>query len=73
MARGKKSAPTAGRAKQKKVTRKTAPKRVAKKASAKKASAKSSAAKPVKYAYSFGGGRADGNAKQKNLLGGKGA
>ncbi len=73
MARGKKSAPVAGRAKQKKVTKKTAPKRAAKKAPARKASAKSVAPKSVKYVYAFGGGRADGSAKQKNLLGGKGA
>ena len=29
--------------------------------------------KKVKYLYAFGGGRADGRAKMKNLLGGKGA
>lgn len=29
--------------------------------------------KPVKYVYSFGGGKADGNESMKNLLGGKGA
>ncbi len=30
-------------------------------------------AKTVKYIYSFGGGKADGNGKMKDLLGGKGA
>ncbi|MCG3204479.1 MAG: Pyruvate, phosphate dikinase [Elusimicrobia bacterium] len=30
-------------------------------------------AKKVKYIYSFGGGKADGNGKMKDLLGGKGA
>jgi len=30
-------------------------------------------AKTVKYVYSFGGGKADGNESMKNLLGGKGA
>jgi pyruvate,orthophosphate dikinase len=30
-------------------------------------------AKNTKYVYSFGGGKADGNGKQKDLLGGKGA
>lgn len=29
--------------------------------------------KPIKYVYSFGGGKADGNESMKNLLGGKGA
>lgn len=28
---------------------------------------------PIKYVYSFGGGKADGNESMKNLLGGKGA
>lgn len=31
------------------------------------------ASKPIKYVYSFGGGKADGNESMKNLLGGKGA
>ncbi len=31
------------------------------------------AKKAVKYVYSFGGGKADGNESMKNLLGGKGA
>src|ERR1700759_3739858 len=30
-------------------------------------------AKKAKYVYSFGGGKADGNGKLKDLLGGKGA
>ncbi len=41
-----------------------------------KASAKVAAARPskrAKYVYSFGGGRAEGNATMKSLLGGKGA
>jgi pyruvate phosphate dikinase (EC 2.7.9.1) len=29
--------------------------------------------KAIKYVYSFGGGKADGNESMKNLLGGKGA
>ena len=28
---------------------------------------------PTKYVYSFGGGKADGNGKMKDVLGGKGA
>ena len=36
-------------------------------------SAKSPARKSVKYVYSFGSGKADGNGKMKSLLGGKGA
>jgi pyruvate,orthophosphate dikinase len=42
------------------------------KASAKKSVAKA-AGRAVKYVYSFGGGRSDGKAEMKNLLGGKGA
>ena len=34
---------------------------------------KSSAKKAPKYVYYFGGAKADGNEKMKNLLGGKGA
>jgi pyruvate,orthophosphate dikinase len=49
----------------KKATKKTAVKKSASKAK--------SAGKPKKWVYSFGGGRADGNAEMKNLLGGKGA
>jgi pyruvate,orthophosphate dikinase len=52
-------------------TRKTARKSAAK-TSAKKAPAKKTA-KAVKYVYSFGGAKAEGNAGMKNLLGGKGA
>ena len=37
-----------------------------------KKAAKTSA-RTHKYVYSFGGGKADGNASMKNLLGGKGA
>ena len=33
----------------------------------------SAAAKARRYVYSFGGGKADGRADMKNLLGGKGA
>src|SRR6266487_2779406 len=36
-------------------------------------STKSTAKAATKYVYSFGGGKADGNGKQKDLLGGKGA
>jgi pyruvate,orthophosphate dikinase len=44
------------------------------KARAKRPKAKASAAaKGRRYVYSFGGGRADGRAEMKNLLGGKGA
>ena len=32
-----------------------------------------SAKKAMKYVYSFGAGKAEGNASMKNLLGGKGA
>ena len=39
----------------------------------KTAPAKPAAARAGKYTYSFGGGRADGRADMKNLLGGKGA
>jgi pyruvate,orthophosphate dikinase len=35
--------------------------------------AKKTSARAVKYVYAFGGGRADGRAEMKNLLGGKGA
>src|SRR5678815_3463080 len=44
------------------------------KARAKRPTRKASgAAKARRYVYSFGGGRADGRADMKNLLGGKGA
>lgn len=39
----------------------------------KKAAKKSAAKKTVKYIYSFGAGRAEGNGSMKELLGGKGA
>ncbi len=44
-------------------------------AEARTAEAKSTATKPAstKYVYSFGGGKADGNGKMKDVLGGKGA
>ena len=69
MARGKTSAKrktAAGKAGGKKAAarKKATTGRVAKKKAGKKIK---------KYVFSFGGGRADGNAKQKNLLGGKGA
>ena len=50
----------------KKAARKTAVKRTAKRAAKKKAS-------KAKLVYFFGGDKADGNGKQKELLGGKGA
>jgi len=40
---------------------------------AKKASGPAKKGKSIKYVYSFGGGKADGNESMKNLLGGKGA
>ena len=54
-----------------KVKRKT----TAKKATTKKTKAKKTAAKrkPTRYVYYFGDGRADGNRKMADLLGGKGA
>ena len=39
----------------------------------KKAAPKKAAKKAVKYIYSFGAGKAEGNGKMKELLGGKGA
>ena len=38
-----------------------------------KKAAKGTAKKAVKYIYSFGAGKAEGNGKMKELLGGKGA
>ena len=35
--------------------------------------AKESKKSTTKYVYSFGGGKADGNGKMKDVLGGKGA
>ncbi len=46
---------------------------VKKKVSKAKAAPKKRAPKAVKYVYSWGGGKADGNTTMKNLLGGKGA
>ncbi len=46
---------------------------MAKKSSAKKKPAKKSAAKALKYVYTWGAGKADGNGSMKALLGGKGA
>jgi pyruvate,orthophosphate dikinase len=59
-----------------KTTAKKATKKVAKKTSAKARKApakKKSATKAPKYVYSWGAGKADGSAKMRNLLGGKGA
>lgn len=42
-------------------------------AKSKKTTAKPKAKKSTKYVYYFGGGKADGQAEMKNLLGGKGA
>ena len=53
----------------KKAAAKTAAKKTVKKAAVKKAVLK----KTAKYIYSFGAGRAEGNGKMKELLGGKGA
>ncbi len=52
--------------------KKVTAKPVAKKSAAKVAKS-SAVARAKKYVYSFGGGRADGKAEMKNLLGGKGA
>jgi len=52
------------------MAKKKATKKAVKKAPAKTAK---KAAKPGKQVYFFGGGKADGNAKMKELLGGKGA
>ncbi|NWK57008.1 pyruvate, phosphate dikinase [Verrucomicrobiaceae bacterium N1E253] len=70
----KKAAPKAA----KKATKKKAAPKAAKKATrkpAKKATRKTAArrTKKVKNVYFFGGGKADGDGSQKNLLGGKGA
>jgi pyruvate,orthophosphate dikinase len=61
-------------AKAKKVVKKVV-KKVAKKVAKKvvKKAATKQAPKAKKYVYLFGGGKADGNASMKNLLGGKGA
>ena len=58
------------------MVKKTTKKAVAKKAAAKKTAVKkpvSKKVKNVKYVYSFGAGKAEGNGKMKELLGGKGA
>ena len=52
--------------------RKTA-KKAAPKATARKSLLKRLARKSKQHVYFFGGGKADGNGSQKNLLGGKGA
>ena len=44
-----------------------------KRKAAKKAAKRKSTRKPKQNVYFFGGGKADGNGSQKNLLGGKGA
>jgi pyruvate,orthophosphate dikinase len=51
----------------------TAKKPAAKKSASKKAVSKAPASKSKKTVYFFGGGKADGDGSQKNLLGGKGA
>ena len=51
----------------------TAKKPAAKKPASKKAVRKAPASKGKKNVYFFGGGKADGDGSQKNLLGGKGA
>ena len=58
------------------MVKKTVKKATAKKAAAKKTVVKkpvSKKIKNVKYVYSFGAGKAEGNGKMKELLGGKGA
>ncbi len=59
-------------ASEKKAAAKKKPTKAAKKL-VRKAKKKAGAKGKVKYLYAFGGGRADGQAKMKNLLGGKGA
>ena len=54
-------------------TTKKSVKKAAPKAAAKAVKTVKKAAKAVKYVYSFGGAKADGEASMKNLLGGKGA
>jgi pyruvate,orthophosphate dikinase len=68
----KKAAPAKGKAKVVKAAKKPA-KAKAVKAAKKPAPAKAAKVKSVKYVYSFGGAKADGDASMKNLLGGKGA
>ena len=57
----------------KKTVKKAAAKPAAKKTVKKTAVKKAVLKKPAKYIYSFGAGRAEGNGKMKELLGGKGA
>jgi len=57
----------------KKVTAKPVAAKPVAKQSATKAAKSSAVVRAKKYVYSFGGGRADGKAEMKNLLGGKGA
>ncbi len=59
--------------KKKTATKKTAAKKSAAKRSSAKASSSASSAKATKYVYTWGAGKADGNGKMKELLGGKGA
>jgi pyruvate,orthophosphate dikinase len=80
MARGKKIAKrkstpkkTAASAKTKQVKKTTAKKKPVAKTAKRVAKKKAAKVRGAQYVYSFGGGRADGNATQKNLLGGKGA
>jgi len=62
--------PLAKKAAARRAVAKTAPKKPASKKMPKKSAA---GAKVARYVYSFGGGRADGKAEMKTLLGGKGA
>ncbi len=58
----------------KKTVKKAAAKKPAAKKTVKKAAVKKTVLKkPAKYVYSFGAGKAEGNGKMKELLGGKGA
>ena len=58
------------------MVKKTVKKTATKKAATKKSAVKKTVSKKVKntkYVYSFGAGKAEGNGKMKELLGGKGA
>jgi pyruvate,orthophosphate dikinase len=58
----------------KNTVKKAAAKKPAAKKTVKKAAVKKTVLKkPAKYVYSFGAGKAEGNGKMKELLGGKGA
>lgn len=76
-ASGRKKSVKKGAASKARAATKKKPASSKKKPSTKKKEAKSPKAKKsgtrVKYVYAFGGGRADGRAKMRNLLGGKGA